>query len=450
MSCRVTVVAGMGFGDEGKGTTVDWLTRRYGAKLVVRYNGGAQAGHNVVTPDGRHHCFSQWGSGTFAGARTLLSEHVLVNPIFALSEAKHLEAAGVSDPLSLLEMEGSAFITTPFHVAANRLRELARRTDGGVHGSCGMGIGETRQDMINGEPDLLRAWMIVERGIVRYRLRKCQERKLAEVQALQHHPSMAEAVMRELSILTDPGVIDVATDAYVAFAKKVQVKSELWLPNHLWTGDGHVVFEGAQGVLLDENLGFHPHTTWSDCTFANAMSRINQDRCGAVERMGVLRTFHTRHGAGPFPSEDHELFGRFTDDDHNKTHPWQEGFRAGSFDMVLARYALDVVGGVDSVAFTHVDKLARHGFWKRCVAYAPQPIGDVVHRIPTLARPPDLQCQEELGHWLKRVNPVCTSVNVDDDDAAVRHVKELSEELRVSIAMISRGPSATDKATLAM
>src|SRR5271157_1837790 len=129
----VTLVAGFGFGDEGKGSIVDYLTRRHGARLVVRYNGGAQAGHNVTTPEGRHHCFSQWGSGTFAGARTLLSRFMMVNPIFAVSEARHLESVGISNPWSLLSVERDALITTPFHVAANRLREIARRRGSGVH-----------------------------------------------------------------------------------------------------------------------------------------------------------------------------------------------------------------------------------------------------------------------------------------------------------------------------
>ena len=135
------VVAGLGFGDEGKGTTVDWLVRRHESALVVRYNGGAQAAHNVVLPDGRHHTFSQFGSGTLAGAETFLSRYMLVNPSAMLNEAAGLAGLGVVDPLSRVHVDEDALITTPFHIAANRAREQARGD--GRHGSCGMGIRET-------------------------------------------------------------------------------------------------------------------------------------------------------------------------------------------------------------------------------------------------------------------------------------------------------------------
>ena len=109
---------------------------------VVRFNGGAQAGHNVVTADGRHHTFAQFGSGTFwPGVRTFLSRFMLVDPLALAAEAAHLAAVGVSDALDRLAVDADALLATPYHRAANRARELARGLD--RHGSCGMGIGET-------------------------------------------------------------------------------------------------------------------------------------------------------------------------------------------------------------------------------------------------------------------------------------------------------------------
>ncbi|HEY8077289.1 MAG TPA: adenylosuccinate synthetase, partial [Labilithrix sp.] len=140
----VTLIAGLGYGDEGKGTTVDFLARVAKTRLVVRYNGGAQAAHNVVDGE-RHHTFAQLGSATLSGVPTLLSRHVLVNPIALFAEARHLEAIGVRDPLGMLRVEADALVTTPFHVAANRLREMSRS---GRNGSCGMGIGETMGDSL--------------------------------------------------------------------------------------------------------------------------------------------------------------------------------------------------------------------------------------------------------------------------------------------------------------
>lgn len=108
MSASVLMVCGLAWGDECKGSIVDFLTRRHRARLIVRHNGGAQCGHNVVTDDGRHHTFAQFGAGTLAGAETFLSRYMLVNPIFMLAEATHLAEIGVSDPLSLMRVDKRA------------------------------------------------------------------------------------------------------------------------------------------------------------------------------------------------------------------------------------------------------------------------------------------------------------------------------------------------------
>src|SRR5215472_12462254 len=98
---RAIITVGLGFGDEGKGATVDFLTRRYEADLVVRYCGGSQAGHNVQLPDGRRHCFSQFGAGTLVAAdprpRTYLGPHVVIDPPALAREARHLADLGVPD-----------------------------------------------------------------------------------------------------------------------------------------------------------------------------------------------------------------------------------------------------------------------------------------------------------------------------------------------------------------
>src|SRR5689334_2296700 len=105
---KAIFVAGLGFGDEGKGTIVDALVDRHKAPLVVRYTGGPQAAHRVVLPDGREHIFSQFGSGTFSGARTFLSRHMLVDPISMANEAKHLRKVGVGDAYELLTVDVDA------------------------------------------------------------------------------------------------------------------------------------------------------------------------------------------------------------------------------------------------------------------------------------------------------------------------------------------------------
>src|SRR3954451_5371262 len=152
---RALVIVDLGFGDAGKGLLTDYLVRRTGARMVVRYNGGAQAGHNVVAPDGRHHSFAQFGAGTFHGVPTHLSRFMLVEPFALAAEAVHLAELGVRNPFALLSADSRALLTTPYHRAANRVREAARdRTPGATrHGSCGMGIGEPLSFSLTVSPD---------------------------------------------------------------------------------------------------------------------------------------------------------------------------------------------------------------------------------------------------------------------------------------------------------
>ena len=116
---RASAVVDLGFGDSGKGLATDWLVRTTGADVVVRFNGGAQAGHNVVTPDGRHHTFSQLGAGSFVeGVRTFLSRDVVVHPTALVREAAVLAERGVPDPLARVAVSERALVITPFHQAA--------------------------------------------------------------------------------------------------------------------------------------------------------------------------------------------------------------------------------------------------------------------------------------------------------------------------------------------
>ncbi len=338
------VVVGLGFGDEGKGAVVDALCADGSVSAVVRFNGGAQAAHNVVV-DGKHHTFSQFGSGTLAGVPTWLSRHVLVEPIALAKESRELAALGVADPLGLVSIDADALLTTPFHVAANRAREDARGRD--RHGSCGKGIGET-------------AWyaLLDRRGAVRG--------DLVEGQEVPGTPGPAPTVgdcanptllRRKLDVLArcyapligDGIVVDDLVALYRAFADAVRIT----------TGDeagrladaGRLVFEGAQGVLLDETHGFHPHTTWSTVTPHNARGLL----AGRPARvLGVTRTYQTRHGAGPLPTEDRAVLARFPER-HNGTGEYQGAWRAGHLDTVLLRYAVAACGGVDGLAVTHLD-----------------------------------------------------------------------------------------------
>ena len=118
----VFVVLGLGFGDCGKGHTVAYLAQKHNADLVVRFNGGGQAAHNVTLADGRHHTFSQFGSGSFTpGCRTHLSQHMTISPGAMLAEEDHLVRRGVHNAFERITIAETALVTSRFQVAANRL-----------------------------------------------------------------------------------------------------------------------------------------------------------------------------------------------------------------------------------------------------------------------------------------------------------------------------------------
>src|SRR5262245_24772133 len=202
------IVVDLGYGDAGKGGVVDYLTHARAAHAVVRFNGGGQAAHTVVTPDGRRHTFAQFGSGSFVpGVTTFLSRFMLVDPLALLREAEGLAAVGVPDALDRLAIDREALVVTPLHAALNRLRELARGE--GRHGSCGLGIGETMAAALDCPAEAVRAGDLNDPATVRRKLAFLRERCLAALGELASRLSDTEGVRRELSMLRDPAVGEV-------------------------------------------------------------------------------------------------------------------------------------------------------------------------------------------------------------------------------------------------
>jgi adenylosuccinate synthase len=455
---QAIIVADLGFGDSGKGTIVDYLVRRHAAHTVVRFNGGGQAAHNVITPDGRHHTFAQFGSGTFCPrVRTYLSRFMLVDPLGLLREERHLREVGVRDALPRLAIDRRALVVTPLHQAMNRLRELARGA--GRHGSCGQGIGETMADALADPDQALRAGDLADPATVRRKVRLLRERKLAAWADLRAATRDDEIVRREAALLGDPALVELCAELYGDFAARVAITDDDHL-RHLLDQPGSVIFEGAQGVLLDEWYGFHPYTTWSTTTFANAEALVREAAYGeAVTRLGVLRAYATRHGAGPFVTEDASLTAAIPDR-HNTTNPWQRAFRVGHLDLVAARYAVAVTGPVDALAVTNLDRLDALAGWHACHAYryggdTRDLAGSFAHSGATIhdiavQRPPDLARQADLTERLLRCAPIYTPIrpgsepaNLDRDRAAL--IALLETHLGAPVVISSSGPSARDK-----
>ncbi|GAA2499896.1 adenylosuccinate synthetase [Winogradskya humida] len=360
MSADHVAVVDLGYGDAGKGRVVDALCAAGDVRAVLRFNGGAQAAHNVIAADGRHHTFAQFGAGTLLGVPTHLTRFVVVDPL-----ALAAEAAALGNPFHLLTVDGDALLATPWHRAANQARE--KRRGPGRHGSCGMGIGQT-MEYAQSHADAPRVADVLSAAL---------PRKLAAVRS---------ALTAEFGPLDAPPLDDVVA-AFRAFGAAVSIVAPGFEQRLL--SEGRCVFEGAQGVLLDEWRGWHPFTTWSTTTFDNVAAL-----CDSFERLGVVRTYTTRHGAGPFVTEA----ALDLPEAHNGVGEWQGSFRVGHFDAVAHRYAVEVAGGVDGLAVTHLDAPARCPELRICTSYS-----TLDHLGPGPFR--DLAYQERLTSLLMRERP---------------------------------------------
>lgn len=426
------ITVGLGFGDEGKGTIVDALVRRHKSKLVIRYNGGAQAAHNVVTDDGRHHCFHQFGSGSLVpGCRTLLTRWMLVNPLVLVTEAVTLERLGVPNALRNMFIDERALITTPYHRAMNRLREYARKD--GCHGSCGMGIGETMSDAIRRPHGALRAGDLLDPKLLAEKLNKTRNEMVAQSKQLPLDRTDYEnpLVERELSTFDVP--LEDVVKRYTDFAGNVYILDQSQISD-LLKENTSVVFEGAQGVLLDENHGFHPYTTWATTTTANAHLFLREfSVADDITEIGIIRSYFTRHGPGPFPTASDVLTKQvLASGEHNGTNSWQKNFRCGWLDLALLDYALKINGTVDGLAVTNVDHLSFFPEWPVNTSY------------PDIA----LEPYKELMDQEREITAPLMEPDVRQDKMTVgaNEVLGLIETtMHTKILMTSAGPKPSDK-----
>jgi adenylosuccinate synthase len=419
---RAVIVQGLGFGDEGKGATVDFLTRELAADLVVRYCGGSQAGHNVVLPDGRRHAFSQFGAGTLAGAATYLGEQTIINLPAMHKEARHLLELTGADPFLKLLVHPRALVSTVYHQQLNRLRELSRGAN--RHGSCGHGIGETRNYWLKHGQDAVFAADLQDREALAGKLELLRQRALVESQELVGRVPVDEHW--RLDVFTGPAGQLAAELRNLAGPLAIQAA----MPESTTA-----IFEGAQGVLLDEWRGFHPHTTWSTVTLHHALAMIDQSEAEEVCTLGVTRAYMTRHGAGPLPTWCRDLDARLSDPG-NPTNAWQGAIRRGWLDMVLLRYAAETAGGLlDGLVIDCLDHLA--GISPQiCVGYSCPP-GAEIEQLP-VSPVPWLAAQEKLTTLLERVVPVYVEVSLAGlQDRLARAV--------APIAIAGRGPTWRDR-----
>ena len=341
------LVAGLAYGDEGKGATVDALVRHHKAGLVIRYNGGSQCAHNVVTPRCRHHTFAQFGSGSFIpNVRTHLSQYVVVDPWNMMNEEKALRAKGVDKMWYRTTIHPKAVIVTPFHKAMNQIRAgLSKKNN-----TCGMGIGETRDMQLKYGEQVLYARDLFSKYAMGKKLEFIQYEAYKFWKDCGGHHSSSELLKKYKSLIVDKDFIDKIVENFVF---------PTWVINgdlkEILDSTQTVVFEGAQGVLLDETYGEDGFNTWTNTTFENAESVLQEHQPEVARtKIGVMRGFLTRHGDGPFPEEKENLY-----DDIPEPHNGDTGlpgkFRKAGMDFSLIRKSLGIVRGVDCLAVNHLE-----------------------------------------------------------------------------------------------
>ena len=293
-------VIGLGFGDEGKGLTTSFLSSLYPGAFVARFNGGQQAGHTVVHGD-KTHVFSSFGSGTLQGASTYFSPYCTLYPTSWVREFNVLQSKGVTD--IKMYVDPLTMITTPYDVKHNRLM----KSEG--NGTTGMGFGDT-----------------IARNEAHYKLYyqdifypSIFEAKLNSIKKYY------KAIDRNIDLEEFYNSIDVLKDHSISCDLKTLTR------NH-----SNVIFEGAQGVLLDMDFGIFPNVTRSNTTTKNiSLMGVKLD-----EVYYCTRTYQTRHGAGWMSNEEAPTLEN-NENETNKYNDFQGNFRTGQLDPELLRYALD-------------------------------------------------------------------------------------------------------------
>lgn len=309
---KAFAVIGANYGDEGKGVFTDYLVSKHPNSIVVRFNGGAQAGHTVVTPDGRRHAFGHFGSGSFLHAPTYLSRFFVVNPLLFLKEHKELIKLDLNPRVYV---DGQCPVTTPWDMAINQALEKQR---GDLrHGSCGVGFGETLER--DQYPEFrLRAedlWCdaVYQKQVENIRefwvKKRCEELGIYLMHRPDNNKAFFSAVERFRGLIFHGSL------------------SQL-------NSFESVVFEGAQGLLLDQgNKDCFPHVTRSNTGIANACALSKELDICHIEATYASRCYLTRHGVGNF-QEDPDI-GEYFDikDDTNIENQWQGSLRLGYLDV---------------------------------------------------------------------------------------------------------------------
>lgn len=342
------IVIGLSFGDEGKGLATDYLCSQCEKPLVIRFNGGQQAGHTVATEDGKRHVFSNFGSGTLRGVPTYWSRFCTFSPTSMLRELAALEALNLPIAPRLL-VDNLCPVTTHYDVLYNRILENGR--GGARHGSCGMGFGATierhdlspirlfAQDLLF--PDITKIKLA---SIRQYYREKVKANTVFDFDSLEHDAEDARFLqaISQIPPLSKKGILDFVNEQNIFIKyKNTFSKNKIVFNKHDFNFETYI-FEGAQGVLLDMDFGFFPHVTRSNTTSQNALflfKKYDFD-VSETEIFYITRAYQTRHGEGPMTNKNKAVALKNNTLETNQYNAHQGDFRTSLLDVDLLNYAL--------------------------------------------------------------------------------------------------------------
>lgn len=415
------VVVGAQWGDEGKGKIVDWLSHR--ADVVVRFQGGHNAGHTLVV-DGVTYKLSLMPSGVVQKKLSLIGNGVVVDPWAFISEIEKVREQGVDISPKLVRVAETATLILPVHRELDAMRE--NRDDGMKIGTTRRGIGPAYEDKVGRRS--VRVIDLADETQLRRRVSELLHHHNALRRGMSVEEADAEALVAELLEIA-PKILPFADPVWRTLDKAM-------------ADDKKVLFEGAQGAFLDVDHGTYPFVTSSNTVAGQAAagSGVGPGKVGYV--LGIVKAYTTRVGEGPFPTE-------LTDEIGQKIGERGREFgtvtsrqrRCGWFDAVLVRQSCKI-NGINGVALTKLDVLDGFDELKVCIGYKFN--GEMYDRLPagTGAQAGVEPVYETFEGWSGSTAGARSWADLPAQ--AVKYVRRIEELIETPVALLSTSPERDD------
>ncbi|MBB4154902.1 adenylosuccinate synthase [Sphingomonas jinjuensis] len=414
-------VIGAQWGDEGKGKIVDWLAER--ADMVVRFQGGHNAGHTLVVGD-QTYKLSLLPSGIVRGTPSVIGNGVVLDPWALKAEIERLAAQGVVATPDTLRIADTCPLILPFHRDLDGLREDA--SGAGKIGTTRRGIGPAYEDKVGRRA--IRVCDLAHLGDLEPQL----DRLLAHHDALRagfgQPPVDRAALVAELEEIA--GFV-------LPFAKPV------WRDLAEARSHGRrILFEGAQGVLLDIDHGTYPFVTSSNTVAGQAAAGSGIGPAGVGFVLGIAKAYTTRVGSGPFPTELHDEVGeRLGQRGHEFGTVTGRKRRCGWFDSVLVRQSA-AVGGITGIALTKIDVLDGFDEVAICTGYRLR--GEEIDYFPAHAA--DQAAVEPIYETMPGWDQSTAGARswADLPAQAIKYIRRIEELIHCPVALVSTSPERAD------